>query len=343
MKLSVLMPSHNVGARVNVNILNACSMGMDGVEVIIRDNSGNEEKRQFLSKIHEKNCKIISVDECPGVDNHRHLLEEAKGEFVFVVADDDFPNAMAIPSILAEIEKIRDQPDVVGTTGVFIMDVNDETNSTFVNFNTFDAPSPLQRFQNFLDSDRCHSIFQYSPLRPNILKSVLAFSSTLPVYLSHTDWLMNCMFLMHGRLTPLNRFLYQYINANWAGGEMCLKSDAHYFRMAGLDTSGVRLQWLIAVFEGAQTYASKYQGVQMPERQRQGLAALWVRKWFEHFSVNTWARQSEDGKFDQQAIALAKKWKDEKEIKLDELLPDIAEHYALSSPDIAQRYYEFWK
>ncbi len=265
MKLSVLMPTHNVGSRINANIINTTLKGRDGVEVIIRDNSGDEQKREFLSRIR------------------------------------------------------------------------------LVNFNTFDEPSPLVRFQNFLDSDRFHSIFQYSPLRLNVVKSVWGFASTLPIYLSYTDWLMNCMFLMHGRLTSTNRFLYQYINANWSDIETCLKNDSHYFRMAGLDTSGVRLQWLIAVFEGAQIFARKYLGIQISAQQRQGLAGLWVRKWFHHFSVNTWARQAEGAAFNTEAVHMAKKWKDAKEIKLDELLLDIVDYYALSSPKIAQRYYDFWK
>jgi hypothetical protein len=338
------MPTHNVGARINANILNTCLMGSNDVEVIIRDNSGNEMKRDFLTRVQEKGCRIISVDECSGLENHRRLLEEASGDFVFVVGDDDFANGYATSSILAEIEKIADSPDIIGTTGIFIMDTNDKGLSRVINFNCFNEPSALSRINTFfLEGDCCHSIFQYSPLRREILKSVLDFSSTFPVYLSHTDWLMNCMYLMHGRLTTTNRFLYHYINANWTDADTSLRSDAHYFKMAGLDASGVRLQWLIAVFEGAQTYARKYQGVQLSELERQGISGLWVRKWFHHFSMNKWSRQAEGAKFDAQAIRMALKWKDAKEILLDNLLLDIVDYYSLSSPETAQRYYDFWK
>ncbi len=339
MKLSVVMPSHNVGARVNLNILNACSMGRDDVEVIIRDNSANEEKRAFLSQIREKNCTVVSVDDCSGVENHRRLLDIAKGKFVFVVADDDFANAYAIPTILAEIDKIQNSHDIIGTTGVFVMD--DTTNSSFVRFNMLNKPTPLERVQSFLGSGS-PSIFQYSPIRRDVLENVWGFVSTLPIYLSYHDRLMNCMFLMHGRMTYREQYLYQYYNANWAGEEMCLKTDAAYFRKAGLDSSSVRLQWLIAAFEGAQTFLSKYQSLPLSQTQRQELGACWFGHFFGIF-LHSLSRQAEDAKFDTQALRIAEKWRSVGEVNLPKILVDITEHFSLSSPDIAQRYHEFWR
>ncbi len=339
MKLSVVMPTHGVGPRININILNACSMGTDDVEVVIRDNSGNDEKRKFLSQIHEKNCRIISVDECPGVENHKSSLEEAKGEFVFFICDDDSANSYALAPIFAEIERIRDDSSIIGTTGLFIME--EDAASRVVRFNHFDKPTPLERFQGFFQQTN-HSIFQYSPLRRSVMQEVWSYLSTMPVHLSYDDVIMNCLFLMHGRLTYVDRYLYQYINANWSNPAMCLKSDAHYFKLAGLDTSGVRLQWLFAIFEGAQTFVGKYKGVHLPHEQRYELASFWIKHWFPHFAY-TAQRYAEDGKFDAQAIQVANKWLQPREIKLQELLTDMAEFLSLSSPSVAERYYEFWR
>jgi hypothetical protein len=339
MKLSILMPSHNIGTRVKLNILNACTMGSDGVEVIIRDNSGNAEKREYLSRIQEKNCRIVIVDECTAEENVKLLLNEAKGEFVYFMCDDDGSSAYALPDILTELDKIKDTPAIIGTTGIFVME--EEARSKCIRFEHFNKTTSLGRFQDFFIQTN-HSIFQYSPIRRSVQKEVWSFLETLPIRFSHGDIMMNCMFLMHGRLTFIERFFCQYINANWANDELCLKSNAHYFRAAGLDASGVRLQWLIGLFEGAQTYASKYQGVHLPEWERQALAGVWIQHWFPHF-LHTSCHQAEDAQFDAHSLKLVEKWSAPKAFRIPELLDDITEHFSLSSPEIAQRYYDFWK
>ena len=176
-----------------------------------------------------------------------------------------------------------------------------------------------------------------------MMQEMWKFISKLPVFLSYHDWLINCIYLMHGRITYIDRYIYQYYNSNWATDELCLKTDAHYFRKAGLDTSAVRLQWLIAGFEGAQTFMSKYQGVQMPQNERQALAAYWFSHWYPSFINTSLSRQAPDAKFDAEAIKMAMKWRSTNEMRLDRLLTDIAEYFSLSSPEIAQRYYNFWR
>jgi hypothetical protein len=341
MKLSIIMPSHNTGARIYSNILNACSMGTEDVEIIIRDNSGDAEKRAFLSRIKEPYCRIVSADECPGQENLKALIHQAEGEFVSVICDDDFMNGYALPSILPELEKIKGNPDIIGTTGIFIVDST--TNSCFDPFNQFDHPAALQRVRAHLDKG--NNIFQFSPIRLSVSKDVLGFSLTLPIYLSYHDWLTSCLLLMHGRITFLRRYFYQYYNSNWATYESGLRTDERYFRLAGLDTSNIRIQWLIAGMEGAQAMMSKYQRVQLPPNERQELASCWFENMFKRFRETALIpeRQPVDAQFDPQAVQLAQKWLEKKEIHMTEILTDIVEHFSLSSPEIAQRYYDFWK
>jgi hypothetical protein len=314
-------------------------MGCDDVEVIIRDNSGNGQKREFLSHIHENNCRIIFADECSLAENQRHLLQEAKGDFVLVVADDGFANSHAMPSLLDKIEEIHDNSSIVGVTGVFIID--DTSRSRFVCFNKFNASTALERFQAFFKETN-YSTFQHSPFRGHVLKDVWKFMSTLPAYLSYHDGLMNCLLLMNGQLSYVEQFIYQANNTDAATVDLRLKKDAQSYRKAGLDTSGVRLHWLIAAFEGAQTFNSKYLGTSLPQEQRRALGALWFAHCFPSF-LETSHRQADNAKFDLQAMRIADKWRAAKEAKLPELLTDIAEYYALSSPDFARCYFDFWK
>ena len=339
MKLSVCMPSHNAGLRIHLNILNACSVAADEVEVIVRDNSGNKEKQGFLSQIHKKNCHITSVAECSGQENTKRVIDMATGEFVFFIADDDYINSYGIAPILAELEAIRDTPDVVGTTGVTIVDDTPQTD--FVMFSHLNTPDPLERFQQFLGS-RWPSVFQFSPVRLSVLRDVWSFSSTLPVYVCYHDLLMNCMLLMHGRLTSQHRYFYHYYNANWSNREQHLKSAAMSFRNAGLDESAVHVQWLIAAFEGAQTFLSKYQRVEIPQEQRNALANCWFNRWIHTF-IREPPNKIEGAHFDAQALQLAGKWRGRLWFDRMELLTDISEYYSLSSLEIGRRYYDFWQ
>jgi hypothetical protein len=340
MKLSIIMPSHGIGTRINSNILNVATMGSEDVEVIVRDNSGDPAKREFLSRIQEPNCRIISVDDCAGRENFMSLMEQASGEFIYFAADDDYTNGQAIGSLLSEIDRIGDDRTIVGVGGIFIMD--DKTSSGFVHFNRLDKPKASERFKSFLGSG-LPSILQYSPIRRDVLKQVWDYSSRLPIYLSFHDWLMNCLFLVHGRVTYVERYMYQYVNSNWDSHEHTLRNDANSYLGNGLDSSCARLHWLIGAFEGARTFMDKYPYVDLPESERQAMAACWFLHWYPTFVGNGLTRGVADSQYDAQAMRLLAKWGSARELRLDEILPDLVDHFSLSSRDTADRYYAFWR
>jgi hypothetical protein len=339
-KLSIMMPSHNVGTRTNINILNASLMGNDDVEVVIRDNSGNAEKRDFLSRIKENNCRIMSVDECPGRENFISLLNEVKGDFTFFVCDDDYANGYCLSSIVKRIKKIESFPDFIGIAGGALIDHDNGTDAVL--FSGLHKRRNLTRVENLFKSN-WPSVFQYSAMRTDILRTVWAFSETLPVYMSYHDMLMNSLALLHGRVVTIKRFFYQYYNSNWATHEQHLESDAGFFRRMGIDPSGVRLQWLIAAFEGARTFIEKYHSAPLSQEERGALASYWFGRFFQTFLERSTNREAEGARFDKIAFDLSVKWRWRSQISLDEILNDIVDFYALSSPEIASAYYEFWK
>jgi hypothetical protein len=161
MKLSVVMMSCNVGLRTCLNILNACALGTDDVEVLICDTTGNAEKRRFLSEIHERNCRTISTDDGPGNTILNLLLDRTGGEFVFLATDEGYINCHSIPWICKEIDRVANDLTTVGITGIFAVEGADET--SLLPFDGLSAPIALDRLKNVLGVgvDVC----QYSPFR----------------------------------------------------------------------------------------------------------------------------------------------------------------------------------
>lgn len=86
MQLSIIIPTHRHDLLALSRIAQACSWARPDIEVIVRDNSGNAEKRAALKHLQREHCTIISVDECEPRENFVESLRLAKGEFVFMLA-----------------------------------------------------------------------------------------------------------------------------------------------------------------------------------------------------------------------------------------------------------------
>ena len=69
MQLSVLLPTHRHDLLACSRIVQACSFASADVEVIVRDNSCNVQKRDMLANIRHDNCKIIFADACDALQN----------------------------------------------------------------------------------------------------------------------------------------------------------------------------------------------------------------------------------------------------------------------------------
>ena len=104
-KLSIVMPSNRTGPAACARVLDACSCASEDVEIIVRDNSGNKEKREVLSLISRHNCNFHFVDPCGATENGLETLRFVKGDFIFSTADDDVIHRRAIPAVVDLIEQ----------------------------------------------------------------------------------------------------------------------------------------------------------------------------------------------------------------------------------------------
>ena len=77
MQLSILIATNRRGLLVCSRIAQACSWAGPNIEVLIRDNSGDAQKRALLPQFQRDNCNIILAEPCDALTNFNELLKRA--------------------------------------------------------------------------------------------------------------------------------------------------------------------------------------------------------------------------------------------------------------------------
>ena len=340
MLLTLVLPTFRTGPSVLARVCEAVAWGGDEVEVLIRDNSQDPEKKKFLKELSGKNVRIIFPPPCHAWENLWSLVAEAKGDFILPFADDDFIDGDAIPTILETLRKHREDPFVAGVIGDFM--ITGGGFSTFLRFQGLDAPNPAQRFSGFLTSGGC-SVIVYAMHRREILKQVPALFQALPIEFSFHDLVMTALLFSCGKYATMERYLYCYGGmGNWNTPEAVLKGDFKYYQRHDLGLPIYRLHWLFCTFEGAKMILGSPLAQAISIEERIDLARLWVHEMRGRLARGTWAEMPDDP-IDAKTLALWNKWTDEREtVKFDEMLADLTEAIALYNPDLAQKYFKFW-
>ena len=337
-KLSIVMPTNRTGLSAWARILDACSCANDQVEVIVRDNSGDPKKADAISRLSGKNCRILVAEPCGPAENSEKAAGLARGDFIFFVADDDILPQLATSPILETIDRYSQDRSVSGITGDYVIEWSRKT--TLLRYPPLDAPAALQRIAPFLGARL--NVFFYSVVRRQLIQdALLSFARSLPFQFVFMDWLVALMYLASGRFVGIERALYHPDITNWdseASFRICLRS----YHQCGLDGSALRLQCLLQAFEGAKIVLGKYPGIHLSPDERQAVAALWFRHWHAEFCKSLdWTDPA--SRFDQQALALCRKWSQITDISLEPLLTDLAGYFSLSNPEGAQKYFNFWR
>ncbi|MBI3702564.1 MAG: hypothetical protein HY244_01620, partial [Rhizobiales bacterium] len=64
MQLSILLATNRTGLLAFSRIAQACSWASPDIEVIVRDNSGDPQKREFLAHCKRDHCNIVIAEPC---------------------------------------------------------------------------------------------------------------------------------------------------------------------------------------------------------------------------------------------------------------------------------------
>jgi hypothetical protein len=337
-QLSILIGTNRPSLLACSRIAQACSWAGPNVEVIVRDNSGDARKRALLSQFHQDNCKIIIAEPCDALTNASEILKLAKGDFVFLLADDDFGFDHAVASLPGMIEQTGSDQSVAGITGLYAVEFANR--SAVVEYKNIDSDNVELRVAGFLTYGG-PNVMIYAPVRRELFQRVFSFTNTLPFLCSFHDQIICLLYLLNGRFARLNRLLYLYDMGPWEIDETAQKRDLEFYKAAGFDPAINKLHWLLCAFEGAALVRNIDIFPVIPLTSRQKIADLWFSSMFLRFKGHS--RYTFDSPFTGEAEKLCAKLQAATgQLSFHDILSEISEFVALLSKTRAQAYFDFW-
>ncbi len=337
MQLSILMVTNRADLLACSRIAQACSWAGPGVEVIVRDNSGDAKKRALLPHFRRDNCTVIAAEPCDALTNLTEILKLATGDYIFLIADDDFCFDHAIAAIPRMIETIGADRAVAGITGGYAVEGTQGT--AIMGYKDIDADDPVMRLSGFL-AYTGPNIMHYAPVRSDVCRRVFGFMASMPAMLSFHDQIVCMLYLLNGKFVSLQRLLYLYDMGPWERADTAHRRDLAYYRDAGLDPAINVLHWFLCGFEGAVLARNGDLFPELALGARQAIADRWFSTMFQRFQHR---RSAFDSPFKEQAEALYRKLlASTGQLSFPGMLAEICGFMALCSTPFAQRYFDFW-
>jgi hypothetical protein len=338
MQLSILLATNRTGLLACSRIAQACSWASPDIEVIVRDNSGDAQKRKFLALCRRDYCKIVIAEPCDILTNFTETFRLAKSEFVFVLADDDFCFDHAIAALPSVLGQYRNDPSVAGVTGAYAVESSKGT--SIMSYPNAESDDVVARVSGYLSCSG-PNIFHYAPMRRDLVGRVFDFINAMPALFSFHDQILSLLYLLNGKFVRLNRLLYLYDVGVWEVGNSAQQRDVDFYKDAGLDPATNKLHWFLCGFEGAVLARNSDMFPDYPIAQRQVIADRWFSEMFIRFKGH--ARLTFGSRFTGEADKLCEKLLTSTgQMSFQTMLTEICSLIDLFSKDKAQRYYDFW-
>lgn len=201
-----------------------------GMSVVISDNSGDPEKREYFSAAP---AHVVYLPDGPatGSENALRAIDATDADFVTMLGDDDSiatdagHQAFDFSAVPDDVAGIKPRIEVVGADGEVI------STNTF----TIDATDPAARvIEHTRKMGGGNSSF-YSFFRRDAFQSILEiFAKQHPTGAGTADFAMVYALVAGGRIIHDPSTVLRYNNANWDGQASAEQSMKGIFSSAGL-------------------------------------------------------------------------------------------------------------
>jgi hypothetical protein len=320
------------------HIVQACSWASPSIQVVVRDNSGNAEKREQIKRFQRDNCTIVSADPCQPLENFSELMRLAKGDFIFCIGDDDLCFDRAIAALPGIIDDVGKDPTVAGISGTYAIETSKGT--ALATYNNIDSDDVTARVAGYLSHGGAN-VLAYSPQRRATVERVFRFMGAIPFFLSYHDQITCLLYLLNGKFVKLPRLIYAYDVGPWESAKSAQEADGRFASAAGLDPAINKLHWFMCGFEGAVFIRNSDIFPDHSMAQRQKMADQWFSTMFMRFLNNP--RLTFESGFAAQADAACERLRaSQGRLSFVDMLTDICQLIALFSETKAQAYLSFW-
>jgi hypothetical protein len=307
-------------------------------EVVVRDNSGNQEKRDLLSRIDSPALKLESVETCDPFQNVIEAFRGATGDFVLCAADDDSLSIRGLLQLHAFAEKNISDSSIGCITGDYLVEA---TAGSFVfRYPALDFNDSHQRISNYLSVNASNFLY-YSVVRRSLAALCFEFLERLPYRFSYHDQLISLIYLTLGRVSQIGRLVYGYDLGEWETAENTLAKDRSMYAAAGLPVEFDRLHHLFCALEGALLLDSSFI-LDKAVGDTGTSADLWFQTMYSKFINHRRDLPTSFSLVDIEISKLKEKLMAQNDWNFNELLLDICEILEICDPEGAQRYFKFW-
>jgi hypothetical protein len=267
------------------------------------------------------------------------LLRMAKGDFTYLIADDDFCFDHAIRALPGIIDKFGSDSSVVGVTAGYAVETTKGT--SIDGYEGVDSDDVVARVAGYLKYLGPNLLY-YSPLRRQVAQRVFALMSATPLLFSFHDQISCLLYLLNGKFARLLRLMYCYDMGIWENNESAQERDLDIYNSMQIDPATNKLHWFLCGFEGAALIGNPQIVPGCPPAQRQSVADLWFSAMFARLQNNH--RHAYGSRLAGDADRLVAKWQTSSgRLTFDNMLTDITGFVALFSESRAQRYFDFWR
>ena len=220
-----------------------------GSELVISDNSGNNEKSEMWNKIPLPFMKYIKNDDKSNSkwsDNWYKGIKNCSGKYIGVLSDDD---------ILVDLEKsVLDYKDINISDVIGIKPIISlwSTDAGIYKLNKYniDGNSALERVKQYHEMAAGNNTTYYSFFKREILKDIYDLLKYHPTKGGYIDWAITSTCLASGKVLVDGTKLLIYKNNNWYGDlEFINKQALKLYTDCGLGKIGFQMEFLLKALD----------------------------------------------------------------------------------------------
>lgn len=116
--LSICIPTYNRKERIKKIITDLISVDIKEIEIVISDNASNDGTDKLIKEFKDSRIKYYRNQKNVGMDaNFLLVIKRARGEFIFLLMDEDKVELKTIPWILKKIKENKNISQLCGSIG----------------------------------------------------------------------------------------------------------------------------------------------------------------------------------------------------------------------------------